>query len=445
MKLDAFLTAYDPSDLPGGSIDPLGFETSYLFLAEKILPDLTNVASRPRYFGVLCAGAHLAEVDAAAPPRIQYHQRLTCIQRLERLWVVANVLASDTEDGEELDPSGIRGITYGRAQANNIASRGLQYTVADYKLLSRQTPYGLVGIYAAVAERLRMVERKTFRLTPDLGEILATAFIEETGMPLQVKKACREGARIQVDVLTEWGLTSHVSGPVGETEARCIGEAFHFNPVRSRLGQWLTRFPYANDDEAELSRLSRILLGMNGKDKDPDLHEAIRAIVTFEACYRRMLLAFERLLWLCRVLSAKSIVESDLDQDPVFTATREKLPSLVREFLAALDESATAEFQHDLTRLTDLRHFLETAAEACSSAKDLADTLLNRHRDVQAGKFDRGHRKMPWIERHNGRLALTMTPSTMRKGEPSDPEDIIPHFYRLDAADWLLWSAGEMA
>lgn len=26
MDLSAFLTAYDPSDLPGGSIDPLGFE-----------------------------------------------------------------------------------------------------------------------------------------------------------------------------------------------------------------------------------------------------------------------------------------------------------------------------------------------------------------------------------------------------------------------------------
>lgn len=39
-----FLTAYDPSDLPGGSLDPLGFERGYLCLADKILPGLTNVA-----------------------------------------------------------------------------------------------------------------------------------------------------------------------------------------------------------------------------------------------------------------------------------------------------------------------------------------------------------------------------------------------------------------
>jgi hypothetical protein len=37
-----------PSDLPGGSIDPLGFERGYLFLADKILPGLTNAAGRPR-------------------------------------------------------------------------------------------------------------------------------------------------------------------------------------------------------------------------------------------------------------------------------------------------------------------------------------------------------------------------------------------------------------
>lgn len=62
-----FLTAYDPSDLPGGSLDPLGFERGYLFLADKILPGLTNVADRPRYFSVLCAGASLAEVTGGEP------------------------------------------------------------------------------------------------------------------------------------------------------------------------------------------------------------------------------------------------------------------------------------------------------------------------------------------------------------------------------------------
>jgi hypothetical protein len=62
--MDSFLTAFDPSDLPGASIDPLGFERGYLFLADKILPGLTNVASRPRYFAALCVGASLCNHSA---------------------------------------------------------------------------------------------------------------------------------------------------------------------------------------------------------------------------------------------------------------------------------------------------------------------------------------------------------------------------------------------
>jgi hypothetical protein len=58
--LGPFLSAYDPSELPGGSIDPLGFERGYIFLADKILPGLTNAAGRPRYFSVVCAGSLLA-------------------------------------------------------------------------------------------------------------------------------------------------------------------------------------------------------------------------------------------------------------------------------------------------------------------------------------------------------------------------------------------------
>lgn len=79
-----FVTAYDPSDLPCGSLDPLGFERGYLLLADKLLPGSTSVADRPRYSSVICAGAYLAEVDQHDPPRLQYQSRLECILRFER-------------------------------------------------------------------------------------------------------------------------------------------------------------------------------------------------------------------------------------------------------------------------------------------------------------------------------------------------------------------------
>src|SRR3989442_12848020 len=88
--IPVFLTSYDPSDLPGGSIDPLGFERGYLFLADKILPGLTNVASFPRSFSILCAGASLAVTDASDTPRRQYQRRLESVCRFKRFWRAAN-------------------------------------------------------------------------------------------------------------------------------------------------------------------------------------------------------------------------------------------------------------------------------------------------------------------------------------------------------------------
>ncbi|SPE41790.1 hypothetical protein SBA3_4610001 [Candidatus Sulfopaludibacter sp. SbA3] len=98
--IETFLTAYDPSDLPGTSIDPLGFERGYLFLADKILPGLTNVASRPRYLALICAGIQLSG-DATDPTRREQirKRRQETILRLERFWALANVLARPDDSG----------------------------------------------------------------------------------------------------------------------------------------------------------------------------------------------------------------------------------------------------------------------------------------------------------------------------------------------------------
>lgn len=45
-SIESSLTAFDPSDLASTSIDPLGFERGYLYLADGILPGLTNASGR---------------------------------------------------------------------------------------------------------------------------------------------------------------------------------------------------------------------------------------------------------------------------------------------------------------------------------------------------------------------------------------------------------------
>ena len=100
-----FLTAWDPSDLPGGSVDPLGFDRGYNALADKILPGLTNVAALPEVLRAALCGASLGP-DTVSPSRTEVEERRDCILRLERLWALAVVLAAE---GGGPDASGVEG------------------------------------------------------------------------------------------------------------------------------------------------------------------------------------------------------------------------------------------------------------------------------------------------------------------------------------------------
>ena len=47
--LPVFLTAYDPAELPGGTVDPLGFTAGYLVLADLLFPGMTAAAAQATY------------------------------------------------------------------------------------------------------------------------------------------------------------------------------------------------------------------------------------------------------------------------------------------------------------------------------------------------------------------------------------------------------------
>lgn len=442
-ELAVFLTAYDPSDLPGGSLDPLGFERGYLFLADKILPGLTNVADRPRYFSVICAGALLADVSLSDPPRLQYQRRLECILRFERFWALANVLASQSAEEGELPDSGIRGVTYARSAAENVLRKGLRRVDSDFKMLSRQIPYGVVGIYGAVADGMRFVDRKTFALTPDLGERLAEGFLKDSKTPRALFKAVREDGDIARIQLAEWGERAHVAGEILPVEASCLNEALNRNPVRSRMATALSAFPFEEAGDNELRRLTRLLPTLKESATDQDLAEAVENILVYENCYRLVQLGFERLLWLCRNLPAASISPDDLKSDEVLDLVRERLPNAAQGFSRALDSGQSELFRMDLHRLEDARRFVESTAAACGSNEAITRELMARHDDVQRGKFDGGRRKMPWLETTGNRISLTMTRVGGLKKEATTPVDIATHPYRLASADALISATEE--
>ena len=440
IAVDVFLSAYDPSDLPGESIDPLGFERGYLHLAEKILPGLTNVANRPRYFGVLCAGAQLAGVDGAASPRALYLQRLDTLLRLERLWALANVLAArEVDDGFEHDLSGVRGLRYVERKARALADKNEARTSADFPVLARQAPYGVVGIYGAVGERLRFLQdRKTLTLTPDLGDRLAEAFMTETAMPSEVRHAVVKNQPVAVRTLAAWGRNAHVSGEYGKEEAKCLAEALHWNALRSRMANLLASVP-SEAEETELERLDRIRKTIRHDETQRDLTESISAILAYERAYSLAQLGLDRILWLCR--STASVRIDDAGADSVMKLVRTDIVPAAQRLDSAIGGASSPHFRTDVQRLDDTRSFVLALAAAAASPRDFVGVIMTRHADVQRGKFDRGHRKTPWVEASGDTLSLTTTRVGGTNAELQDPSEIVPHYYRTAAADALLVAA----
>ena len=440
MSLAISLTAYDPTDLPGGSIDPLGFERGYLFLADKILPGLTNVASRPRYFGLLCAGARFADVSTSFSQRQAYHERMQSVLRLERLWALANVLARNEVGNGELPTSGLRGVSYAERKAESIVIERSSRTTGEFKLLSRQVTYGALGIYGAVAQGMHFWDRKTLLPTPDLGDRIGAAFVSETQMPVQLQKVVSESGEGQVSVtmLRDWGARSHISGEVGSAEAKCLHEAAYRQPVRARMLELLADVPQ-KPDESELERMERVVAVATKQARFKDLAEAMEAILAYEVAYRWALLGFERVLYLGR--EHMLISPQDLQQDAVLRQVCAKLPRAVKAALERLDGDGKSDsFRENLERVRDVATFLALSAESCGDPVKLVDCLLMRHTDVQHGKIDRGRRKAPWIEKQGQGLSMTMRDVGLIDN-PKSPDQVIPHPYRLTSADALIASA----
>jgi len=427
--IDLFLTAYDPSDLPGSSIDPLGFERGYLFLADKILPGITNVAAHPRYFALLCAGIQLSDglVDATRREVVRKH-RQQIILRLERFWALANVLARPEDSG------GVRGVTYAQAVAEDLRRSGATRTSAKYPLLSRQSQYGVIGIYASVASGMRFLNREDLSLTPALGEAAAEAFYDETKFPNTLRRAVLNDGDVSLATLRAWGEQAHVEAEVETEEAKCLYGALHGNPIRSRTAAVLLQHP-PREKDTELDRLKRVGRALNGGSELQGLKEAIQCIQEFEGCYRLVTLTFERLLWLCRHHAASSVKMSELKEDFVLKAVRDTLPVSVKHFSDLLDNGENSDFRQNLVRLSDVRQFLEEASAAVGDIDAFIKAIVARHTDVQHGKFDRGRRKMPWIQLIDGHITLTMTRAGGMNREATLPEHIQAHPYRLNAAD----------
>lgn len=439
MQIQSFLTAYDPSDLPGGSVDPLGFDRGYQWLADKILPGLTNVADQPRYFSALCAGLRLADAasgSAAVSPRERVRQRREVVARMERFWVLASLRASEGA----LTSAGIRGIRYVRAADERIRERGDRQTDASYRLLSRQTTYGMLGIYTNVASRLRLLDDDTLSLSADLGVRLGDAFLEETDLPATLRQAIIQGGTVNLDALTAWGARAHLSAPPRAAERRAIGEALTVQDTRRRMVDLLAQHPHLGD-EGEQARLQRIHEALVDSGEHADLREALRSIVAYENAFRESLLVFQRVLWPCQAGPDFFLPLNSVVSDKSLATAHKRLTAASTALDEALDAARTPAFLTGRDRITDVQQFLRTLRHA-DSADALACCVVRRHGDVQRAKVVAGRPKMPWIELREDRIVPTLAAAQRIDRPPALAHDLPSHPYRSWAADRLAHAGG---
>ena len=263
-----FLTVFDPTDLPGTSVDPMGFDRATTFLSDRLLPGLTNVASIPRYLSMLCAAASLDGTAAILSPREEASRRTETVLAFERFWALANVLVSRTPGKEAFSAQGIRGISFAEEHLRDLERKKADRTDGKFTMLMRQGPYGAIGIYGRVAERLRLVQRDLLRPTPEWGAQLAEGFLEGTDAPRVLRRAVLSGGEVSLGELRRWGERAHIRTLPKGVEAQFLGEAFNRDPTRQRVGALLMQVP-RKDEEPELKRLERIARA--GTKASPDI------------------------------------------------------------------------------------------------------------------------------------------------------------------------------
>ena len=98
------------------------------------------------------------------------------------------------------DSNAVRGVTYAQARAGDLLGSGDTRTTAEYQLLSRQSQYGAIGMYANVADGMRFLNRWDLTLTPALGEVAAEAFLEETELPTSLRRAILDDCDVSVPI-----------------------------------------------------------------------------------------------------------------------------------------------------------------------------------------------------------------------------------------------------
>jgi hypothetical protein len=437
-----FATPYDPLDLASDSIDPLGFQRGYLSLADRFLPGFTTVTANPRYLPMLCAGLRAAEKlyprIVGQQPAKSRQQRSMVLQNFEKLWALACGLAEETRGSPAVD--GLRGIrSVRRFLASNAGRQDL--SIASFNLLTNQMRYGGIGAYGQMLEACHFVDWNHLTLR-ELGERLAAAFPMPAGW-----SADRPAERVAKDQLQQWGeLASLDQITIAETAALRDGlsggiEAESDDDVRWACLRLLKKAQVTRNESEEMA-LKRLVDVIEAEPAgDARRSAAVRqlSVVTaliepFEQLYQASLFLFDEVRSNATENPAgHSLTSLDSQKGCVdaFRAAQKSQREMQRTFeqAKAINEPLSASIAQAM-RDSGIMALSDGIARAETPAAAVA-LLLQRHVDVQSGKFDRGLQKAPWLRVEGGVARLTSQRNELRRSAHARSwRNILRHPYR---------------
>lgn len=444
--IHAFWTAYDPLDMAGESIDPLGFMAGYISLADRILPGFTTITHVPRYLSMLCGALQVALETVGEVQNVTNRRRLVIekIKLFERAWALScGLVESGTAIGRRATED-LRGIRAVRHWLD--LHEGKDKVTASFSLLSNQVRYGGIGAYSAMLEALHLADMHALSLRP-LGEQLANAFQSPAEFNLDVT---HDESRLEKALLLEWGRQVH-AGDLSPNEARILRQALRGSEEAEfdDATRWsMLRLIRSVDPESETDekRLFKNCRGGITSFKKPEneltcdrIETALRVIEPYENLYQGTLFIFNSARMLAANQSSVDLraVLRSLGVDQACAAITSNSSRLLNEYNdSSSDPSSLGAAWQSLPKLG-----LVELAKAFQAVKDeelVLKEVFTRHLRVQEGKFDGGIPKGPWIRYAPGstsQLVLTAQKFGFAQSEfPRTWQSIERHPYRTRAA-----------
>ncbi len=420
------LSAYDPETSAEGALDPLGMYAIGDSLARKLVPDVRERMSHPRYLTAMAVGSYLTKdylgedvlaADGESDPTIVYEWH-----------VVEGLVRSRDQD------SGLQGLP-GIQKARDAIRDGVPISSSRY--LKTASVFGLHGVYKVLSSGLDITDEG---MLGDSGYELISVWEQEQGLRGFVSG---EGPglshRTNIQAAIQDGLKK---GAVGRSpswqEWEFFGEHLFPNLIPPLEAGLIAKVLFA-DNNSPRSQLLRYLSTKTGQDiflatqSERDFHKALRlevdkdtgdlldAIFSYEIFCRVLQDAFEDCLYLMSVKRGP-VKPSELAREPACVLAHGKVPDLFGEVSDRLEPfNETVRFVNTFAKVSER-----------TDSTNFVEHLLEHHISNQKNKPPNG--KNPWFERMDDGSCVVR--AGYKRDEPGQRTEEYVHTYRT----WSLLS-----